>query len=64
MSLSHGITSSFVFTIVIRKKVRKNKTSEEWSQFKKLRTLCSNQCVWKMTRNFDLQDDAKLNQTS
>ena len=27
---------------------------------KKLRTLYSNQCVWKMLKNFDLQDDQNL----
>ena len=29
-------------------------------QFEKIRTLYSNQCVWKMAKKFDLQDDTEL----
>ena len=43
----------------IRKNMCKSKIPEEWKCFKKL-TLYSNQCVWKMARNLDLEDDTKL----
>ena len=34
--------------------------AEVESKLQKTKTLYSNQCVWKVAKNFDLQDDTKL----
>ena len=48
-----------VYSFFTRKKVCESKMQNirRVKQFKKLRTLKSNECVWKMVKRFDLQDD-------